>query len=132
MKGMEGLVICEANYIPLSPISILERARFVYQDQLSIVYGTKKYSWKETHERCVKLASALSQIGVTPGNIVSSSLFNFLCWPQNPVKLCYVKCLVRLRYLVGLLAPHLLKCIYLLTRGICHMQWDSSRWIGGM
>ncbi|CAI9754249.1 unnamed protein product [Fraxinus pennsylvanica] len=72
MEGIEGLVSCEANYVPLSPISFSEHARFVYQDQLSIVYGTKKYSWRETHDRCVKLASALSQLGVTPGNIVAA------------------------------------------------------------
>lgn len=70
---MEGCFKCEANFVPLSPISFLERAAFVYQNSPSIIYGDVMYTWKETYERCVKLASALSIIGVNPVNIVSSS-----------------------------------------------------------
>ncbi|KAE8693447.1 Strictosidine synthase family protein expressed [Hibiscus syriacus] len=66
-KSMEGLRRCSANYVPLSPISFLERAAKVYRDRTSLVYGSRKFTWSLTHQRCVKLASALSQLGISPG-----------------------------------------------------------------
>lgn len=68
---MEGLVRCSANYVPLSPISFLERAALVYRDQLSVVYGNVKYTWRETLIRCTKLASALSHLAISYGDVVS-------------------------------------------------------------
>ena len=69
---MEGLVHCSANFIPLTPISFLQRAATVYRDKTSIVYGTVRFSWERTYERCVKVASAIVQLGISPGDIVSS------------------------------------------------------------
>ncbi|XP_042479170.1 butanoate--CoA ligase AAE1-like [Macadamia integrifolia] len=68
---MEGLVRCSANYIPLSPISFLERSAYVYRDRLSIVYGDVKYTWGETRERCLKIASGLTQMGISHLDIVA-------------------------------------------------------------
>ncbi|KAG8369274.1 hypothetical protein BUALT_Bualt15G0134400 [Buddleja alternifolia] len=62
---------CSANYIPLTPISFLERSAVVYRDRVSIVYGDLKFTWKQTHDRCVKLASALSNLGISRGHVVS-------------------------------------------------------------
>ncbi|KAJ4845787.1 hypothetical protein Tsubulata_041452 [Turnera subulata] len=67
-----GLVRCSANYVPLSPISFLERAASVHRDKTSILYGTKRFSWSETYQRCLKVASALAQLGTTPGDIVAA------------------------------------------------------------
>ncbi|KAI3712789.1 hypothetical protein L1987_71354 [Smallanthus sonchifolius] len=69
---MEGCSKCEANFVPLSPISFLERATFVYGKSLSIIHNDVSYTWKETRDRCVKLASALSIIGVNPGKVVAT------------------------------------------------------------
>ncbi|XP_058187059.1 butanoate--CoA ligase AAE1-like [Rhododendron vialii] len=69
---MEGLVKCSANHVPLSPISFLERAAFVYGDKVSIVYGDTRYSWRETRGRCIRLASALSQMGLNRGDVVAA------------------------------------------------------------
>ncbi|KAF5448648.1 hypothetical protein F2P56_029158 [Juglans regia] len=70
---MEGLVQCSANYIALSPISFLERAAIVYGDEVSVIYGSAKTSWRETYERCVKLASALVlHLGISPGDTVAA------------------------------------------------------------
>ncbi|CAK9164927.1 unnamed protein product [Ilex paraguariensis] len=66
---MEGLLQCSANYVPLSPISFLERSAKVYRDRTSVVYGSVKYTWGETHTRCVKLASALTQLGISRGDV---------------------------------------------------------------
>ncbi|XP_076909683.1 butanoate--CoA ligase AAE1-like [Bidens hawaiensis] len=70
---MEGTIRCAANYVPLSPISFLERSAVVYRDRLSIVYGDHvKFTWKETHERCVKLASSIvSRFGISRGDVVA-------------------------------------------------------------
>lgn len=70
-QPIEGVVRSAANYIPLSPISFLERAAQVYRDRTSVVYGSIKYTWEETHRRCVKLASSLNQLGVSRGEVVS-------------------------------------------------------------
>ncbi|KAJ0034770.1 hypothetical protein Pint_24729 [Pistacia integerrima] len=71
---MEGTIRCSANYVPLSPISFLERSAIVYRDRLSVVYEGVKYTWKETHQRCIKLASALADLGISRGDVVSLRL----------------------------------------------------------
>ncbi|KAH7848853.1 hypothetical protein Vadar_009240 [Vaccinium darrowii] len=71
-ESVPGLVRCPANYVPLSPISFLERSAKVYRDRTSIVYGSVKYTWEETHQRCVRLASALTQLGISRGDVVAT------------------------------------------------------------
>ncbi|KAL6959878.1 Isovalerate--CoA ligase aae2 [Sarracenia purpurea var. burkii] len=68
----ECTVRCAANYVPLSPISFLERSAKVYRDRTSLVYGSVKYTWKETHQRCLRLASALTQLGISRGDVVAT------------------------------------------------------------
>lgn len=70
-EKMEGLVLCPANHVPLTPLSFLERAAFVYRKKIGLIHGNISYSWEELHGRCVKLASALSQLGVSSGDVVS-------------------------------------------------------------
>ncbi|XP_058186821.1 butanoate--CoA ligase AAE1-like [Rhododendron vialii] len=71
-ESVPGLVRCPANCVPLSPISFLERSAKVYRERTSIVYGSVKYTWEETHERCVRLASALTQLGISRGDVVAT------------------------------------------------------------
>ncbi|KAD3640665.1 hypothetical protein R6Q59_019977 [Mikania micrantha] len=71
-RSVEGIVRSAANHVPLSPISFLERSADVYRDRTSVVYGSLKYTWEETHSRCVKLASALSQLGISRGDVVAT------------------------------------------------------------
>ncbi|XP_075101344.1 butanoate--CoA ligase AAE1-like [Nicotiana tabacum] len=68
---MEGTIRCSANYVPLSPISFLERAAVVYSNRVSIVYGDVKFTWAETRQRCLKLASALIQLGISRCDVVA-------------------------------------------------------------
>ncbi|XP_009772939.1 isovalerate--CoA ligase AAE2-like [Nicotiana sylvestris] len=71
--SIEGLIKCEANHVPLTPLSFLERAANVFRDRTSVIYGSKvKYTWDETHVRCVKLASALVQLGISRGDVVAT------------------------------------------------------------
>uniref|UniRef100_A0A5B6YUR2 Putative 4-coumarate:coenzyme A ligase 4 n=1 Tax=Davidia involucrata TaxID=16924 RepID=A0A5B6YUR2_DAVIN len=73
---MEGTIRCSANYIPLSPISFLERSAVVYRDRVSLVYGNVKYTWRETRERCIRLASALTHLGISRGDVVAALVPN--------------------------------------------------------
>ncbi|UTW12213.1 acyl-CoA synthetase [Marinobacterium rhizophilum] len=67
----QGLAQTPANYSALTPLSFLERAAFVYPDRTAVVHGALRRSWRQTHERCLKLASALRRRGVQPGDTVS-------------------------------------------------------------
>ncbi|KAJ0096658.1 hypothetical protein Patl1_29234 [Pistacia atlantica] len=71
-KSMEGLVRCLANFAPLTPITFLERSAKVYRDRKSLVYGSLKFTWSETHKRCVKVASALTRLGISRGDVVAT------------------------------------------------------------
>ncbi|XP_073056281.1 butanoate--CoA ligase AAE1-like isoform X2 [Primulina eburnea] len=71
-KKFEGLVKCPVNYVPLTPISFLERAARVYGDRTSVVCGSYKCSWEETHLRCVKLASAMTRLGISRFDVVAT------------------------------------------------------------
>ena len=66
----------KANYVPLTPLSFLERAKDIYPNYEAIVYEDRRYSWLEVYKRCVKFASALSKIGIKKGDTVSFLAFN--------------------------------------------------------
>ena len=66
-----GLGKNAANYVPLSPTSFLLRTASVYPDRLAVVYGERRYSWRETLERCRRLAAALTARGVGRGDTVA-------------------------------------------------------------
>jgi fatty-acyl-CoA synthase len=61
----------QANYFPLTPVSFLRRSAAVYPDKVAVIHGERKYSYKELHERCLKLASALRARGIGEGDTVS-------------------------------------------------------------
>ena len=60
-----------ANYQPLTPISLLERAAAVFPDHLAVVHGPLRRSYREFHARSRKLASALSTKGMGRGDTVA-------------------------------------------------------------
>ena len=65
-----------ANYVPLSPLSFLERTKDIYPNYEAIVYESRSYTWLEVYKRCVKFASALEKIGIKTGDTVSIMAFN--------------------------------------------------------
>ena len=36
----------QANYAPLTPLTFIERAAYVYPDRLSVVHGAQRWTWK--------------------------------------------------------------------------------------
>ena len=65
-----------ANYAPLSPIPLLERAASVFPDHPSVVHGARRYTWSETWTRARRLGSALAQRGIGKGDTVAAMLPN--------------------------------------------------------
>jgi len=71
-----GLERNHANHVPLSPLSFLERSARVYGEHLSVIHGATRYTWKQTHTRCKRLASALTRRGIGVGHTVAALLPN--------------------------------------------------------
>ncbi|WP_319496573.1 acyl-CoA synthetase [uncultured Cohaesibacter sp.] len=65
-----------ANYVPLSPISFLERAALVHPDHTAWVHGEDRKSYRDFFNRCRQLASALDARGIEQGDVVSVMLPN--------------------------------------------------------
>ena len=65
-----------ANFVPLTPLSFLERAKDIYPNYEALVYEDRKYTWAQIYKRCIKFASALEKIGITKGDTVSFLAFN--------------------------------------------------------
>jgi len=66
----------EANYVPLSPLTFLERTKDIYPNYEAVVYESRSYTWGDIYKRCVKFASALDKLGVKTGDTVSIMAFN--------------------------------------------------------
>lgn len=60
-----------ANFAPLTPVSVLKRTERVYSDLPAQIHGRIRRNWGEVAERCKRLASALSQRGVSKGDTVA-------------------------------------------------------------
>ena len=72
----DGLGQNAANHTPMTPLSFIERAASVYPKKLAIVHGKLRQDWATTYARCRRLASALSRLGIGPGDTVAVMLPN--------------------------------------------------------
>jgi len=71
-----GLDKNPANFVPLSPLSFLFRTAAVYPNHPSAIYEGRRFTWAQTRERCVRVASFLSQRGIGRGDTVAAMLPN--------------------------------------------------------
>ena len=62
----QGLARNPANFVPLTPISFLERTADVFPDRLAVVHGGWRSTYAGLRERSRRLASALGRRGVKP------------------------------------------------------------------
>jgi fatty-acyl-CoA synthase len=72
----KGLDRNEANYTPLTPVSFLAKAAYVYPQRTAVVHGGLRRNWREVYARCRRLASALAARGVKRGDTVAAMLPN--------------------------------------------------------
>jgi fatty-acyl-CoA synthase len=61
----------DANYVPLSPISFLHRTADIYPEHQSLIYHDTSYTWSQTRDRCVRVASSLVSRGIGKNDTVS-------------------------------------------------------------
>ncbi len=73
---LHGLDKNQANHTPLTPLTFIERAAYVYPDLPSVVHGTERYTWSQTYARCRRLASALERRGIGKNDTVAVMLPN--------------------------------------------------------
>jgi fatty-acyl-CoA synthase len=60
-----------ANYTPLTPLSLIARAAYVYPKQTAVIHGERRYTWAETYARARRLGSALRAAGIGAGDTVA-------------------------------------------------------------
>jgi len=72
----ENLEKTPANYAPLTPLSFLERAAYVYPRRVAVIHGALRQTWGETYARCRRLGSALARRGIGVGDTVAAMLPN--------------------------------------------------------
>ena len=60
-----------ANYQPLTPLRLLDRAADVFPDRTAVIHGNRRYSWAEYADRCRRLGRALIGAGVERGDTVA-------------------------------------------------------------
>ena len=71
-----GLDPNPANFVPLTPLTFIERAATVYPHHTAVVHGAVRRDWAKTYARCRRLASALQRRGFGLGDTVAAMLPN--------------------------------------------------------
>ncbi len=74
------------NHTPLTPLSFLRRNARVYPGKTAVVYGARRYSYREFYERAIRLANGLRALGVGEGDCVALRPTRRLTW--RPVSAC--------------------------------------------
>ena len=64
------------NYAPLSPLSFLAKAAYIYPERVATIHGDRRWTWAEVYSRCRRLASALKRRGIGEGDTVAAMLPN--------------------------------------------------------
>ena len=75
-EAYEALAKNTANFTALTPLSFLQRTADIYGEREAIIYGARNYSWKQCHERCLRMASSLTELGIVKGDTVAVLAFN--------------------------------------------------------
>lgn len=82
---MENLPKCQANYVPLTPMNFLTRASAFYADRTSVIYEGTRFTWRQTFDRCRRLASSLRSLNVVKNNVVSFQHYLYIKTQENVV-----------------------------------------------
>src|SRR4051794_15388524 len=60
-----------ANFAALTPLNFLARAAAVYPDEVAVIHGDRRFTYREFYARCRRFADALRRRGIRPGDTVS-------------------------------------------------------------
>src|ERR1700747_1195916 len=71
-----GLDKNPANYVPLTPLSFLERSTAIYPSHVSAVYEGRSFTWSEAKGLCRRFASYLAGKGIGKADTVAAMLPN--------------------------------------------------------
>src|SRR5260370_12358349 len=70
LKGVHafetGLDPHPANFVPLSPVSFLNRAASAFAEKVAVIDGQRSFTYAQLLDRCVPLASPLPTLAVAP------------------------------------------------------------------
>lgn len=61
----------DANFAPLTPLSLIRRAASVYPGRIAVIHCRRRFTWAETYLRCRRLASALALRGIGKDDTVA-------------------------------------------------------------
>ena len=61
----------EANYQPLSPITLFRRVCSAHANHLAVIHGKIRRTWGQVGQRCDQLAHALRESGIVEGSTVA-------------------------------------------------------------
>ncbi len=65
-----------ANFQPLTPLTMLERAANVFPDRIAIIHGRQRTTYAQFYRRCRRLASALANHDIGKNDTVAAMLAN--------------------------------------------------------
>jgi fatty-acyl-CoA synthase len=65
-----------ANFVPLTPLSFLQRTADIYPQREALIYNQRRYTWAQTRNRCTRIASSLAARGIGTNDTVSIFAFN--------------------------------------------------------
>ena len=65
-----------ANFVPLTPLSFLQRTADIYPQREALIYNQRRYTWAQTRNRCTRIASSLAARGIGKNDTVSVFAFN--------------------------------------------------------
>nr|XP_043605881.1 trans-cinnamate:CoA ligase, peroxisomal-like [Erigeron canadensis] len=68
---MDRLTKSQANYVPLTPLTFIKRASMVYSNRTSVIYEGVGFNWRQTYDRCCRLAYSLRSLNVVKNDVVS-------------------------------------------------------------
>ena len=75
-EDYEALAKNPANFTALTPLSFLQRTADIYGGREAIIYGDQSYTWRQCHERCLRMAASLTELGIGKGDTVAVLAFN--------------------------------------------------------
>ena len=59
------------SFEALTPTAFLRRSALVFADKTAVIDGEERWTYAELHDRCLRLAGALRNAGVMPGERVA-------------------------------------------------------------